>query len=45
MNIISNTIEMEVLCLSHKMNFMYYVINFNPDSNLVGYEDSESQKH
>lgn len=45
MNVILSTIEMKVLCLLYKMNFMYYFINFNPDSDLVGYEDSESQKH
>lgn len=44
-NFILSIVEMKVLCLLCKMNFMYYLINFNPDNHLVGFEDSESQKH
>ena len=45
MNSILSTVDMKVLCFLCKMNFMYYPINFNPDNNLVGYEDSVSWKY
>lgn len=44
MNLTLSTVEMKVLCLLRKMNFMCYSIYFNPDNNLVGYED-KSQKY
>ena len=45
MNFILSTVEMKVLCLLCKMNFMCYSIYFNPDSNLVGYEGNKYQKY
>lgn len=44
MNFTLSTVELKVLCLLCKMNFMCYSIYFNPDNNLVGYED-KSQKY
>ena len=44
-NFILSTVDIKVLCLLGKMDFMCYPINFNPGNNLVGYEDSVSWKY